>query len=300
MIELSSFFPVAEGFKFVDDQQPGAFEGYGSVFGKQDSHGDVILPGAFAESLAMHKTKGTMPGMFAEHSPYVGGDPLPIGVWTDVAEDAGGLRVKGRLSALDTDAGRRIHGLVKDGALPGLSIAYRIPEGGSTKGKAAGEPARTIKAIELHSIDIVGRPSNGDSLIHSMKALMRQADAHGATAAVVNAIKLHRDTMQKGDAPTVAERAQMLSHLQEAHTALTGAPFLAGMTKAMPTTIREFEAWLREELAISNSQARDLAEHGFKTAQAPRDEEAERAATAAKNETLADLSAIVRGLSFLS
>jgi hypothetical protein len=47
----------------------------------------LILPGAFAASLAEYKAKGTMPGMYAEHSIYTpGGDLLPIGRWLDMGE----------------------------------------------------------------------------------------------------------------------------------------------------------------------------------------------------------------------
>ena len=41
----------------------GFFEGYASVFGVQDSDGDVIVKGAFKESLEAHKASGRMPKM---------------------------------------------------------------------------------------------------------------------------------------------------------------------------------------------------------------------------------------------
>ena len=39
----------------------GFFEGYASVFGVQDSDGDVIVKGAFKKSLEAHKASGRMP-----------------------------------------------------------------------------------------------------------------------------------------------------------------------------------------------------------------------------------------------
>ena len=43
----------------------GEFEGYGSTFTDvPDSYGDVIAKGAYVDSLAAHKSKGTMPKMF--------------------------------------------------------------------------------------------------------------------------------------------------------------------------------------------------------------------------------------------
>ena len=38
--------------KFVGDPTTGEFEGYASVFDHKDWHGDVVKPGAFADSLS--------------------------------------------------------------------------------------------------------------------------------------------------------------------------------------------------------------------------------------------------------
>ena len=156
-------FVTAVEFKFapLDSAEPGTFEGYASVFNKQDWHGDIVMPGAFTASLAEHKANGTMPGLYAEHSfAMLGGDPLPIGIWTSLDEDENGLKGTGRISALDSDHGKRIYGLMRDGAMKALSIAYSVPDGGSTPGKKAGDPKRWLKAINLYSVDVVRDPSN--------------------------------------------------------------------------------------------------------------------------------------------
>jgi HK97 family phage prohead protease len=145
-------------FKFVSDADPGVFEGYGGVFHNVDSYGNLILPGAFAASLAEYKA---MPGMYAEHSIYTpGGDLLPIGRWLDMGEDGKGLRVKGKISALDTDHGKRIRALMLDDALGGLSIAYSVPKGGAVHGdgKKADEPRRTLRAVNLTSWTLCAIP----------------------------------------------------------------------------------------------------------------------------------------------
>jgi HK97 family phage prohead protease len=125
-----NFFTAAVEFKAIEHAEAGSFSGYATIFGIEDAHGDVVAPGAFDGSMAAHKARGTMPGMFVERSRYViGGDPLPIGVWTKMEPDARGLRVEGRLIPLTTNHIRRIHSLLKDGALRGLSIAYNVPPG---------------------------------------------------------------------------------------------------------------------------------------------------------------------------
>lgn len=98
--------------------EDGQFEGYGSVFGNEDSYGDVVARGAFSESLDAHARAGTMPALLWQHDPR-----HPIGVYTEMREDDRGLYVKGQL-ALETQLGREAHALLKAGALNGLSIGY--------------------------------------------------------------------------------------------------------------------------------------------------------------------------------
>jgi HK97 family phage prohead protease len=269
-------------FKFVSDGEPGRFSGYGSVNHVLDSHGDVITPGAFAKSLEQHKANGTMPALFVQHSKFTGGDPLPVGVWTDIKEDEKGLRVEGKLSALDTDHGKRIYSLMKDGALKGLSIAYSIPEGGAiiNRKAAVGQPKRILNQIDLHAIDIVHRPSNGEAMVENLRSVMMTAE-HPAVSAIVSAYKLHRATTAGGDSMSKSERDAMTKHLEDAHFALTGQAL-----KWTPTTIRELENFLRDEGGFSKSQASEIAAHGFKSATRRDDGGIDTAPVATK--TLAD------------
>lgn len=162
-VGLVPFIPAE--FKFATGDQ-GLFEGYGSVFDVEDSHGDVVRPGAFNESLAKHKKAGTMPGLYVEHSAFTGGDQLPIGKWLSMSEDGKGLRVQGKLSAVDTDHGRRIRSLMQDGALPGLSIVYSTPPGGSSR---RNDGVRILSKVDLHAVDVVTSPSNHKAVITTLK-----------------------------------------------------------------------------------------------------------------------------------
>jgi HK97 family phage prohead protease len=283
---------------FVSDGQPGAFEGYGAVFGNTDYYGHVIAAGAFAETLAKHTTAGTMPGMYAEHSAYeLGGDPLPIGVWQAMSEDSKGLHVKGKISALDTDHSKRIIGLMRDKAITGLSIAFRVPAGGDVRGKKEGEPKRTINRLDLHSVDLVRDPANALAQVHFMNSVMRNVDAQKAMDAVAACMKLHQTSLAGQNSPTVDQRSQMMAHLMDAHSALTGHDTPMGWKMSKPTTIREYEAWLREEFHLSHSQSRAIAELGFKP---PRDEVKEQAETEARAATVKELSTLVSGFSLTS
>ena len=65
--------------------------GYACLFGVVDLGRDMVLPGAFRESLARRGPSGVR--LLYQHDPAE-----PIGVWTELAEDARGLYVRGRLS----------------------------------------------------------------------------------------------------------------------------------------------------------------------------------------------------------
>lgn len=150
------------------DAKTGEFAGYAAVFGNIDSHGDVIVPGAFTETLSDWSQRGRLPTMKLMHgtaaNPF-SGDDLPIGKWTEMREDGRGLFAKGRLSGLDTDHGRRIYGLMKDGILDGLSIGYRAKRTTPLNGPAK----RQLDVVSLVEVSLVDNPSNDRARLTSVK-----------------------------------------------------------------------------------------------------------------------------------
>ncbi len=289
--------------KFAENAADGTFSGYGAVFGNVDNHGDVILPGAFADSLAERKAQGRGVPMHVMHGVY-GGDGVPVGVWTSVEEDEKGLRVEGKLSGMNTDAGRMRFELVKDGALSGLSIGYRVKKNGATYGQKAGEPKRTLKALHLGEISLVDDPSNAMARVTEMKRLARAemkasvlTDPDTATAAerLEAALRIHDGFMGSYFyGQSAKDGALLMDALRDAYEALTGsrAPDgLTGWTKGALTE-REVKRWLREELQLSHSQADAMAGRLFKAG--PRDEGRDQATNEA-GRVLADLGSSLAG-----
>lgn len=164
--------PLEVKFAEAEAAPPGTFEGMASVFGVVDSHGDSVAPGAFAQSLAEHKARGSLPIMYAMHGPALGADPLPSGVWQEMRETPEGLHVRGRISALDTDYGRRIRGLIADGALGSLSIGFRVKPGGATHNTKArpGEAQRILKSVALIEVSLVPSGSNPQAKVQHIKS----------------------------------------------------------------------------------------------------------------------------------
>lgn len=162
-------------FKFASDgvdEKTGEFAGYGAVFGNIDTHGDVIEPGAFKDSLEEWKARGALPVMKMMHgsaaNPFTGSD-LPIGVWMDMREDTKGLRVAGKLSGLQTDRGRFNYALMQDGALNGLSIGYKALRLGRT---TSAQIKRSLASLKLFEVSLVPQGSNDQAMVDEFKSIL--------------------------------------------------------------------------------------------------------------------------------
>lgn len=146
--------------KKLDDV--GSLEGYASVFGVRDSHNEIVMPGAFSDSLSRHKREGTYPLMLWQHD-----TDEPIGVWDDLADDGKGLFAKGRLlvdqSVPEAD---KAHSLLKAGAVRGMSIGYREVD---VAPSSNGEPRKLVK-LDLMECSIVSFPSNRRAMVDAVKA----------------------------------------------------------------------------------------------------------------------------------
>ncbi|MBK7728030.1 MAG: HK97 family phage prohead protease [Gammaproteobacteria bacterium] len=156
MIESTPLFqlkraPTAEG----------EFSGYASVFGgPPDLVGDVIAKGAFADAIQQHKSAGTRPAMLWSHD-----HTAPIGVWTELTEDAHGLLVSGRLT-LGTARAREAHALLQDGAVS-LSIGFSLAPFGA---RERGGIREITKVARLPEISLVAMPANTRARVTSVKS----------------------------------------------------------------------------------------------------------------------------------
>ncbi|MEI5677588.1 MULTISPECIES: HK97 family phage prohead protease [unclassified Mesorhizobium] len=152
--------------KFVDlvldeVETDGSFSGYASLFGRVDLGKDIVERGAFAKSLRTRGASGIR--MLFQHDPNE-----PIGVWTEVKEDARGLFVRGRL-AKDVGRARDVLGLMRGGALDGLSIGFRAVR--AKKDSASG--IRHIFEADLWEISVVTFPMLPEARIETVKGRRR-------------------------------------------------------------------------------------------------------------------------------
>lgn len=150
---------VAFNIKAVSED--GAFEGYGSVFNVKDSYDDIVVKGAFVDSLMMHGAKGSMPALLWQHD-----SDEPIGVYTEMREDDTGLYVKGQL-ALKTQRGAEAYELLKMKAISGMSIGYVTRE--DSYDRVTG--VNTLKKLDLWEVSLVTFPANTEARVSGVKSI---------------------------------------------------------------------------------------------------------------------------------
>ena len=146
---------LAEPLNAVDVD--GVFEGYASLFGTADLGKDVVMPGAFSDSL--RKRGASAVRLLWQHDPG-----QPIGRWLTIEEDRRGLRVRGKLS-LAVERAREIHALMREGAVDGLSIGFRVERARSERPTGL----RRLEKLDLWEISVVTFPMLPDARVETVK-----------------------------------------------------------------------------------------------------------------------------------
>ena len=135
----------------------GTVEGYASLFGEIDHARDMVMRGAFADTLASRGIR-RIPMLF-QHDPSE-----PVGIWLELREDFRGLFARGRLIP-EVTRGRELISLLRAGAIDGLSIGFRAS-------KARIDPKtriRRLHAVDLWEISIVTFPLLAGARVRAVK-----------------------------------------------------------------------------------------------------------------------------------
>jgi uncharacterized protein len=133
---------------------PVRFAGYAAIFDRLDNGGDIIAPGAFAESLRRLGVR-ELPLLW-QHGP-----DQRIGTIELAGEDERGLRVIGRIDGRGSTA-QKAAAFLKDGRLDGLSFGYRVVA-------AEGETPRRLDALDLVEVSLVTHPMQPLARVHAVE-----------------------------------------------------------------------------------------------------------------------------------
>lgn len=143
----------AVGAEPNSELEEGQFRALVSVFGNVDSYGDVVMPGAFTDTLAAWEKSG---------------DPIPV-IWTHkwddpfahighvvkATETADGLEVVGQID-LDEPYAAKVYSLLKGRRINQFSFAFDVDDGGWGERKADGDDdnASSQEVYELRKLSL--------------------------------------------------------------------------------------------------------------------------------------------------
>lgn len=147
--------------KFTGDGTQGIFEGYASVFGNVDADGDIILSGAFKNTLQQQTRKVAM---FFNHRAW----ELPVGKWDALAEDSKGLFVRGQLTPGHSGASD-LKAAMQHGTVEGMSVGFSVTKDDYSLSANGGRIFKNITA--LREISVCTFPANELAGVSAMKSI---------------------------------------------------------------------------------------------------------------------------------
>lgn len=164
-IKTKSFKVKAE----ESESSVGIFTGYASVFGNVDSYGDVMMKGAFTETLK--SWEGRKIPVFYGHDLT---NPLNNIGYVDTAEEDGtGLLVRCVVDTEGPGNGPAVYKLLKEGRADRMSFGFFVNDADHKDGKTY------IKSVDLLEVSVVPAPANAEAAITDVKSKKETA---GVTA----------------------------------------------------------------------------------------------------------------------
>jgi HK97 family phage prohead protease len=232
-------------------------EGYGSTFGNKDDQGDIVMPGAFIDSL-----KDRMPAMLYQHK-----TEKIAGIWDAASEDSKGLIMQGK--TLNTTLGRDVAEEMRSGALKCLSIGYGVKSNGAIYDRA--NNTRILKALDLYEVSPVTFPANDKATITNVKAALESIDT---AADLIEQAGLICQSFLDGNNPSPEMLASMMQMMTAAMNLLEEPdsgeePDDGSKSKLSP---KQIERILREA-GMSRGDARGVLAKGYTAIVAPREAE---------------------------
>lgn len=160
----------------TDGMADGEFIGYASVFGNKDSYGDVVVKGAFANTLSAWQAKGVPIPLLWGHNTA---DPdFNVGEILTAEEDDRGLKVHGRLD-MDSPKAAQTYRLLKSGRVNQMSFAYAVLDGAyvetNTEGKK--DAFYELRELDLFEVSIVPIGANQETEILAVKSVVGSLSA---------------------------------------------------------------------------------------------------------------------------
>ena len=151
---------VEHAVKSVSETGNGEVEGYASIFGNIDQHGEIVERGAFTKTIAERGDKVLFCWQHNKHE--------IIGKIVELREDQKGLYFRAQFAP--TPRGQEARELLKMGALGGFSFGFNVLQ--ETQERLSnGRPITRLKQLRLTEISAVSQPCNEEALPLGVKSV---------------------------------------------------------------------------------------------------------------------------------
>lgn len=156
----------------ADGLAEGQFDAVVSVFGNEDSVGDVVMPGAFKEDIERWESKGDPLPVIWSHD---WADPFShIGYVMKAEETAEGLRVRGQLD-LDNPKAVQVYRLLKGRRVTQFSFAFDVEDAGW--GKRDDREVYELRKLKTYEVGPTLIGANQETELLAVKAARYAVDA---------------------------------------------------------------------------------------------------------------------------
>jgi len=185
--------------------KPGQMRAYASVFGNVDSYGDVVIKGAFANTLAEWRKSGrTIPLLYGHNMT----DPnMNIGAVLEAEEDERGLKITAEFD--DDDLAQKVYRLVKAGRVAELSFAFDTIKSAFLEDPNRPDAFRELQELKLYECSVVPIGANSETEVLAIKA------AEVGMAAVAEGLKSGR-TLSKANESSIRSALEGISAAKDA------------------------------------------------------------------------------------
>jgi len=146
-------------FGETDDGGNYEFSGYASTFGNVDRGQDVVIRGAFDETIKDFQGADKLPVLW-QHS-----HDMPLGVFVEIRADSKGLFVRGIMPKADEFVSGRVMPQMGVGSIKKMSIGY------CTEDFAWDGNVRQLKKVKLYEISLVTIPMNNEADVTGFKSM---------------------------------------------------------------------------------------------------------------------------------
>ncbi|SMX98047.1 MULTISPECIES: HK97 family phage prohead protease [Brevibacterium] len=162
----------AVALKSAPDDE-GTFEALVAVFNNIDSYGDVILKGAFADTLKEWGDSGYPVPVVWSHDKD---DPFShIGVVTEAKETETGLVVKAQLD-MENPKAKQVHKLLKGGRIKEFSFAFSYDMEDVSPAKRDSVEVRELKKLKLYEVGPTMVGANPSTQLMGVKSVKADDD----------------------------------------------------------------------------------------------------------------------------